>query len=73
MALLLLGNQGLGSILSKFGIDFVFTRKGIVAAQVYVNLPYMIKILKTAIEESNYKMEFIARTLGCNKWQSLYI
>lgn len=72
--LLFLGNLGVGGALSKLGIDFVFTRKGIVAAQVFVNMPFMIKILKAAIEESDYKMEFTARTLGCNKWQSfIYI
>lgn len=72
--LLFLGNLGIGGILSKFGIDFVFTRKGIVAAQVFVNFPFMVNILKTAIEESGYKMEFIARTLGCNRWQTfIYI
>lgn len=72
--LLFLGNLGIGGILSKFGIDFVFTQKGIVAAQVFVNFPFMVNILKTAIEESGYKMEFIARTLGCNRWQTfIYI
>lgn len=68
--LLFLGNSGIGGFLSKIGIDFVFTKKGIIAAQVFVNFPLMVKMLKTAIEGSNYKMEFIARTLGCNKWQS---
>jgi molybdate transport system permease protein len=72
--LLFLGNLGIGGILSKFRIDFVFTQKGIVAAQVFVNFPFMVNILKTAIEESGYKMEFIARTLGCNRWQTfIYI
>ncbi|HAQ41876.1 MAG TPA: molybdenum ABC transporter permease [Clostridiales bacterium] len=68
--LLLLGNSGIGGFLSKFGVDFIFTKKGIVAAQVFINISFMIKILKTAIEESSVKMEFIARTLGCNNWQS---
>ncbi len=68
--LLFLGNSGMGRMLSKFGIEFVFTKKGIVAAQVFVNMPFMIKILKTAIEDSGSKMEFISRTLGCSRFQS---
>lgn len=69
--LLFLGNLGIGKYLARIGIDFVFTKKGIIAAQVFINIPFMIKMIKTSIEESSSKMEFIARTLGCTKWQSL--
>lgn len=72
--LLFLGNLGIGGFLSKLGIDFVFTTRGIVAAQVFVNLPFMVHMIKIAIEELGYRMEFIARTLGCNKLQTfIYI
>lgn len=72
--LLFLGNLGIGEFLSKIGIDFVFTKKGIIAAQVFVNLPFMVHMIKMAIEELGYRMEFIARTLGCNKFQTfIYI
>lgn len=72
--LLFLGNMGIGGSLSKLGIDFVFTKKGIIAAQVFVNLPFMVHMIKMAIEELGYRMEFIARTLGCNKFQTfIYI
>jgi len=33
-------------------------------------MPFMIKILKTAVEDSGSKMEFISRTLGCSRFQS---
>lgn len=68
--ILFLGNQGIGSILAKFGLDFVFTRSGIVLAQIFVNLPFMIKVLKTAIEESSGDMAFVSRTLGANSFQT---
>ncbi len=72
--LLFLGNMGIGGFLSKFNLDFVFTKKGIVAAQVFVNLPFMIHLIKIAIEELGYRMEFIARTLGCSQFQTfIYI
>jgi len=72
--LLFLGNLGIGKFLSKLGIDYVFNPKGIVAAQVFVNLPFMVNMLRIAIKESGYKIEFIGRTLGCNRWQTfIYI
>ncbi|MDU2112794.1 MAG: ABC transporter permease subunit, partial [Clostridiales bacterium] len=36
----------------------------------FVNLPLTVKILNTALCESNDKMVFVARTLGCNSWQA---
>ncbi|WP_027701709.1 ABC transporter permease [Metaclostridioides mangenotii] len=69
--LLLFGKLGIGNGLQRiFNLDFVFTKQGIVLAQVFVNLPLTIKILNTALSESNEKMVFVARTLGCNSWQA---
>lgn len=69
--LLLFGKMGIGDVVYKlFNLDFVFTKQGIVLAQVFVNLPLTIKILNTALNESNEKMVFVARTLGCNSWEA---
>lgn len=69
--LLLFGKLGIGNDLKQiFNLDFVFTKQGIVLAQVFVNLSLTIKILNTALSESNEKMVFVARTLGCNSWQA---
>ena len=70
--LLLFANTKFGGFLSKHGIDFIFTVNGIIAAQVFVNMPYMLKMLKGNFDNVNSKTEFIARTLGCNKWQSFF-
>lgn len=69
--LLFLGHNGIGKYLKQIGLDFVFTKKGIVVAQVFVNMPYMIKILKDSLEKSSEKMEFIGRTLGCSRFQAI--
>lgn len=69
--LLLLGRMGIGdSIYKIFKLDFIFTKQGIVLAQIFVNLPLTIKILHTSLNESNEKMIFVARTLGCNSWEA---
>ena len=69
--LLFLGYRGIGGYLARLGLDFVFTRKGIVVAQLFVNLPFMIKLLKDSLEASSEKMEFLARTLGCSRLQAI--
>ena len=46
--------------------------KGIILAQFFVNVPYMIRILKSTISDIDPRMEFVSRTLGCNKMQSFY-
>ena len=71
-SLVVFWKYGIWRFLSGLGIDFVFTVKGIVAAQVFVNIPYMVKILRTAIEAVNPKMEFIARTLGSNSIKAFF-
>ena len=71
--LLLFGRKGIGSFLYNwFNIDFIFTQKGIVLALVFVNLPFAINMVLTAMEDSNKKMIFIARTLGCNEAQAFF-
>ena len=73
IALLLFFSQtAMGKLMSSMGLDFIFTVKGIIAAQVFVNMPYMLKILKNAFDEMNVKMEFVAKTLGCNTIETLY-
>lgn len=74
MALLLLyGRRGIGDFLyNQFGIDFIFTTDGIVLALVFVNLPFAINMIVTALEGCNQKMVFVARTLGCNEAQAFW-
>lgn len=62
--LLLFGNTIIGSALKSIGLDFVFTRKGVVAAQFFTALPYSIRILKSTFDYINPRYEFISRSLG---------
>ncbi|MCF8010330.1 MAG: ABC transporter permease [Clostridiales bacterium] len=70
--LILFGNSCFGNFLSGIGLDFVFTINGIILAQFFVNVPYMLRVLKTTIENIDPRLEFVARTLGCNKVQSFF-
>lgn len=69
--LLFFGNLGIGRFLEEYlGISFVYTEKGVVLAQVFVNLPLTIKLILMSIESINDKMIFVARTLGCSAFES---
>jgi len=69
--LLFFGRKGIGEWLyNTFGLDFIFTINGIILAQIFVNLPFTIKMILTVLEQTNEKMIFIARTLGCTQLQA---
>jgi molybdate transport system permease protein len=70
--LLLFGTTAFGHALAARGLEFVFTTQGIILAQFFVNVPYMIKVLQSTIENVDPRMEFVARTLGCNRMQSFF-
>lgn len=68
--LLFFGTTSFGTWLEDLGLAFVFTVNGIIIAQVFVNLPFMIRVMKSTILSINPRLEFIARTLGCNPTQA---
>lgn len=69
--LLFVGNRGMGKFLSEYlNLDFVYTVHGIILAQVFVNLSFSIQIILNSLEEIDPKTIFVARTLGCNEFQS---
>ena len=63
--LVLLGPIG-GSSLAKVGLNFVFTKLGIVIAQFLVAAPLLIRSLKIAFSNVDPKLEKAAMTLGDN-------
>lgn len=62
--LLFFGTTAFGAWLEKSGLSFVFTVNGIIIAQIFVNLPFMIRVMKSTILSVNPRLEFIARTLA---------
>ena len=68
--LLLFGTTQFGRNLSSMGLQFVFTVKGIILAQYFVNVPYMVKVIYTAFSSVSTRMEFVARSLGYNQLET---
>jgi molybdate transport system permease protein len=68
--LLLFGKTPVGKALSSLGLDFVFTKKGIVAAQFFTALPYSVRIMKSTFDYINPRMEFVSRSLGYSPFET---
>ncbi|MDD2472527.1 ABC transporter permease [uncultured Methanoculleus sp.] len=66
--LIFYGPSTFGRVLSSLGLDIVYTPLGIIAAQFFVNVPYMIRVVRSAFETINPRYEYVARTLGCTEW-----
>lgn len=68
-ALLIIFSSPFGKALKDIGLAVVFQPAGIVFAQLIVNLPFAIRMVRTALDEVNPRMEFVAKTLGASSWQ----
>lgn len=69
LSLLIMFSSPAGKWLKEQGFKVVFSPAGIVMAHILVNLPYAIRLIRTAFEASDQRMEFIARTLGASPWK----
>lgn len=56
----------LGSVLHNFGFEFMGTKIAIVAAMLFVSLPYMVNSARGGFEAITGRMEQVARTLGAS-------
>lgn len=65
--LLFFGTTPWGRALENIGLGVIFTPLGIIIAEVFVNIPYMIRILRSAFATVNPRYEHVARTLGCTE------
>ncbi len=63
-ALLIIFSSPFGKALKELGLAVVFEPTGIVFAQLIVNLPFAIRMIRTAFLDVNPRIEFVAQTLG---------
>ncbi|UUX91596.1 ABC transporter permease [Methanoplanus endosymbiosus] len=70
--LLLFGTTAFGDALESIGLVFVFTPLGIIIAQFFVNLPFMLRIMRSTFEGISPRYEYVARTLGCTNAESIF-
>ncbi|MDD1723574.1 MAG: ABC transporter permease [Methanospirillum sp.] len=70
--LLFFARTPFGTGLEDMGITVVYTQLGIVVAQWFVNLPYLIRVMRSSFAMISPRYEHIARTLGCTDFQAFW-
>jgi len=71
LCLLILFSSDFGKWLKSIGFKVVFDVKGIVIAQLFVNLPFAMRMVRTAFMQVDNRLEIIAGMLGASKWKQL--
>ncbi len=66
LSLLILFSSPAGKTLSAAGFPVVFDQNGIIIAQLVVNLPFAIKLVTTAFQGVDRKLETVAGLLGAS-------
>ena len=56
-----------GSGTGSAGLPVVFSRNGIVIAQLTVNLPFAVQLVSTAFRRADRKLEYVAGLLGAGE------
>lgn len=69
LALLIVFSSPWGKALRDAGFRVVFSVGGIIMAQIIVNLPLAIRMVRTAFSEVDLRLEYIAATLGASRWR----
>ena len=71
--LMVFGSKGvLGQFLSPFGIYFTDNLAGIVVAMLFVSLPYLVSMSRTAFGMVDADLELAAQVDGASAWQAIW-
>ncbi len=68
LLVLLGGNSQLGSMLNRHGVELIFSKKGIIIAQLFVSTPFLIKSAREAFESINKNLTHASLVLGASKF-----
>ena len=64
-------DQGwIGSFLSNFGIEIVFTKLGILVAMIFVSFPFVVRTLQPVLQEMEIELEEASWSLGASPWKT---
>lgn len=69
LSLLLIFSSDIGKLLRDMGFRVIFDVKGIIVAQIAINLPIVIRLIRTVFSSIDIRIEFIAGTLGASKFR----
>jgi molybdate/tungstate transport system permease protein len=63
-------NYFMGKAFGAVGIKFLDSLAGIVAAMLFVSVPFLIDSAKDGFQKVDRRLENVARTLGATRWQT---
>lgn len=72
LSLLLMFSSKPGKFLASKGINFIFDVKGIILAHILVNLPLVIRIIKTTFINVDERLEVVAKSLGASNFRTFF-
>ena len=69
---LLMRRGAVGTAFSNLGIVFEDSLWGIVAAMLFVSIPFYVNAARDGFQSVNPHLEYVARTLGASQWRTFY-
>lgn len=60
----------IGSFLSNFGIQIVFTKLGTLIAMIFVSFPFVVRTLQPVLQEMEIELEEASWSLGGSPWKT---
>lgn len=60
----------IGSLLSKFGIEVIFTQLGIILAMIFVSFPFVVRTIQPVLQEIDLELEEASWSLGASSWKT---
>eukprot|EP00877_Chromochloris_zofingiensis_P012600 jgi/Chrzof1/7594/Cz02g29160.t1 len=60
----------LGTLLTKMGVNVVYTRLGVAVAMVFVSFPFVVRTMQPVLQEMEREVEEAAWSLGASPWQT---
>jgi sulfate transport system permease protein len=67
---LLASNGWVGSLLEPYGIQLAFNRNGVVIAQIFIGLPFVVRTVQPVLEDAEKELEEAATCLGATRLQT---
>lgn len=59
-----------GSFLSKWNIEVVFTKTGVIIAMIFVSFPFVVRTIQPVLQEIEKELEEVAWSLGASPWKT---
>ncbi len=65
-------NGWIGRFLEPWGVQVAFTPLGVIAALIFIGLPFVVRTVQPVLEDLNVELEEAAASLGATRWQTFY-